>query len=411
MKNIVFILLLCIVSKVNAQLEDKQYESLTQASCAKMVNGGCMKYTYCILNFKENSVSISYEFEANCSPKNKSIKRHKTKEFKTYNYYIINDEIVIKGFNDYGNLQIKDSKLIGKKIINGNETREIIFNQQIKNDTMEYFNENTYKDWEIDNNYSAPYPEMEKFLKRGNEKARITKDDAKIYVTISNTLNPYEQILVYSPKTKICIASYKEFYKNIIGFLTEYNEIGKLIKEIDYDKPYKFSIEDLIKKMKDDYKVDLLDVKHVISLYRYEEKKELNIPLYEIWYNYDDLNRNNVECYLINGTTGETLFTIKRFLGDKKGSLLQNYLDSLKNKQKTTSAIYKTHQSKSYTQAEWEAYEEKQYEEYCKRTGRPYTPKNQLTNPSDRDARKSFIANDFETGDKNIPKKKKGFWG
>ena len=126
MKNIVFILLLCIVSKVNAQLEDKQYESLTQASCAKMVNGGCMKYTYCILNFKENSVSISYEFEANCSPKNKSIKRHKTKEFKTYNYYIINDEIVIKGFNDYGNLQIKDSKLIGKKIINGNETREII---------------------------------------------------------------------------------------------------------------------------------------------------------------------------------------------------------------------------------------------------------------------------------------------
>ena len=291
------------------------------------------------------------------------------------------------------------------------ETREIIFNQQIKNDTMEYFNENTYKDWEIDNNYSAPYPEMEKFLKRGNEKARITKDDAKIYVTISNTLNPYEQILVYSPKTKICIASYKEFYKNIIGFLTEYNEIGKLIKEIDYDKPYKFSIEDLIKKMKDDYKVDLLDVKHVISLYRYEEKKELNIPLYEIWYNYDDLNRNNVECYLINGTTGETLFTIKRFLGDKKGSLLQNYLDSLKNKQKTTSAIYKTHQGKSYTQAEWEAYEEKQYEEYCKRTGRPYTPKNQLTNPSDRDARKSFIANDFETGDKNIPKKKKGFWG
>ena len=281
----------------------------------------------------------------------------------------------------------------------------------LKKDTMEYFNENTYKDWEIDNNYSAPYPEMEKFLKRGNEKARITKDDAKIYVTISNTLNPYEQILVYSPKTKICIASYKEFYKNIIGFLTEYNEIGKLIKEIDYDKPYKFSIEDLIKKMKDDYKVDLLDVKHVISLYRYEEKKELNIPLYEIWYNYDDLNRNNVECYLINGTTGETLFTIKRFLGDKKGSLLQNYLDSLKNKQKTTSAIYKTHQGKSYTQAEWEAYEEKQYEEYCKRTGRPYTPKNQLTNPSDRDARKSFIANDFETGDKNIPKKKKGFWG
>ena len=182
-------------------------------------------------------------------------------------------------------------------------------------------------------------------------------------------------------------------------------------KEIDYDKPYKFSIEDLIKKMKDDYKVDLLDVKHVISLYRYEEKKELNIPLYEIWYNYDDLNRNNVECYLINGTTGETLFTIKRFLGDKKGSLLQNYLDSLKNKQKTTSAIYKTHQGKSYTQAEWEAYEEKQYEEYCRRTGRPYTPKNQQANLSDQDNRKSFLANDKEKGDNNTPKKNKGFLG
>ncbi|WP_048512532.1 hypothetical protein [Chryseobacterium sp. FH2] len=284
-------------------------------------------------------------------------------------------------------------------------------NNNSNNGKMKYYNEKEYKDWEIDSFYESS--EDDKHLINGNDRVRIiiytNEKKEKIIVEKSNKITPYEYNYVYSYKNKTLLIETKKFYSIKIGIQRYYDETGKLIKETDYDKPYKFSIEDLINKMKNEYNIDLLDTKHIISLYRYEEKKDLNIPLYEIWYNYDNSNRNNVECYLINGTTGETLFTVKRFLGDKKGSLLQNYLEGLKDK--NTSAIYKTYQGKSYTQSEWQAYEEKEYEAYCKRTGRPYTPKSQEPTAENQSYKSPFLAEDWEKGDDSTPKKKKGFWG
>lgn len=119
--------------------------------------------------------------------------------------------------------------------------------------------------------------------------------------------------------------------------------------------------------MKNEYDIDLLDVKHAISISRYEEKKDVNLPLYEIWYNYSPSIRRLVSCYLINGTNGETLFTIKRYLGDKKGSLLDNYLDSLKNEEQKKSAVFRTYEGKIYTEEQWKIKEEELWNQYTQK--------------------------------------------
>ena len=83
----------------------------------------------------------------------------------------------------------------------------------------------------------------------------------------------------------------------------------------------------------------------------------------------------------------------------------------IKQDKKNSSSIYRTHEGKNYTKVEWQAYEEKEYEAYCKRTGRPYTPKNQETRTESQEPKSKFFAEDFEKGDENTPKKKKGFLG
>ena len=206
-------------------------------------------------------------------------------------------------------------------------------NQIIKNNlnenTKEYFDINKYKDWEIDTKYSPTG--KDKYLKKGEERISIEYFNDAVQIELNNINSPYYKFKKFSLKTNRLLLTGTEFYKINIGIWENYDETGQLIKKIDYDKPYKFSIEDLIKKMKNEYDIDLLDVERVSYVSRYEEKKDVNLPLYEVCYKYSSLNNNKVEYYLINGTTGETLFTIKRYLGDKQGSLLDNYLDSLKS--------------------------------------------------------------------------------
>ncbi|OWP85944.1 hypothetical protein BWK60_11430 [Flavobacterium covae] len=140
---------------------------------------------------------------------------------------------------------------------------------------------------------------------------------------------PSTQTFVYNDKLNL-VAEGNDFYNFPINSIKEYDETGKLIKETNLDLPYKFSIEDLEKKMKTQYDVDIYNVKQIHSMNRYEEKKHLNIPLYEIWTNHKT-NTLKFTCYIINGTTGETVYVGERFIEGKQGSLLDQYLNSKKN--------------------------------------------------------------------------------
>ena len=72
--------------------------------------------------------------------------------------------------------------------------------------------------------------------------------------------------------------------------------------------------------------------------------------------------------------------------------------------EKNKTVIYKTHQGKSYTQTEWEIFEQEQYNEHLRKTGRA-----DLIKPTDKskmDNSKSFLADENDIK----PQKKKSFW-
>ena len=89
-----------------------------------------------------------------------------------------------------------------------------------------------------------------------------------------------------------------------------YDTLGHVTKTIDHDKPYKFSLDDLIKKMKEEYGCDILDKGRLIKVYRSEGKNDLHKPWYEVCC-LEDTSVYYCNRYLIDGTTGETLYMEK----------------------------------------------------------------------------------------------------
>jgi hypothetical protein len=132
----------------------------------------------------------------------------------------------------------------------------------LKENTMEYFDINKYKDWEIDTKYSPTG--KDKYLKKGEERISIEYFNDAVQIELNTINSPYYKFKKFSLKTNRLLLIGTEFYDIHVGIWESYDETGQLIKKIDYDKPYKFSIEDLIKKMKNEYDIDLLDVKHML---------------------------------------------------------------------------------------------------------------------------------------------------
>ena len=239
-----------------------------------------------------------------------------------------------------------------------------------KRQTMEYFNIDKYKDWETNNDYSSA--EESKFLKKENKKVEITIDKDKTYVTQSENQNPYENIFVYSNKTKMCIAFYREFYGINIGKMMQYDENGKLIKEKDYDKPYKFSLKEVIEKIKKEYEIDLEDLTQRCVLERFESVELNKKPLYTAYLRNND-TPGIMDYIVIDGTTGETLFkTDMELNGEGEKTPYYKYIESLKKAEQENNAYYKTYKGKDYTKKEWEVFEEKWYEDYKKNKDRSF---------------------------------------
>ena len=117
--------------KVQNNLTGKIYKALIGESCGKMINGGCMIYSYRILNFKTDSVVVSYQVIANCSPK--EIENNYNHMYdnltKTYKWTACNDTITINGLDEYGKLILKNSNLIGE---DKSTKRKIEFKEELK---------------------------------------------------------------------------------------------------------------------------------------------------------------------------------------------------------------------------------------------------------------------------------------
>ncbi|MFK7002085.1 hypothetical protein [Flavobacterium oreochromis] len=196
----------------------------------------------------------------------------------------------------------------------------------IKKDTMEIFNIEKYKNLKKDMNVSG----YGNYILENGDKIRVEsgKDYYSERITKNNTnLSTYKEFFASNKSIKKTV----NFLHNIhFGIAKEYDEQGKLIRETNYNLPYKYTIEDLATKMNNQYQIDIYNIKQIHSINRYEEKKHLKIPLYEVW-SYHKTNPLKLTCYIINGTTGETIYECERFIEGKQGSLLDQYLKT-KNK-------------------------------------------------------------------------------
>jgi hypothetical protein len=152
-------------------------------------------------------------------------------------------------------------------------------NNPIKSKIMEKFDINKYKDWEIDTTYVKT--EYDNFFRKDNLRVRITVDSENIQVEEADIYTPYKLTKVFSTESNILKSKLKEFYSVTYDKYQIYKQNGELEEEVDEDKPYKLSIEDIIQLMRKKYNIDLMDVSDRKSVDR-EPGDISNPPIYFI---------------------------------------------------------------------------------------------------------------------------------
>lgn len=102
-------------------------------------------------------------------------------------------------------------------------------------------------------------------------------------------------------KNRQLLSNTKLFYNEPIGLYKEYNKLGAVVDSINSEKGYNFSINELIKKIKSDYKIDLSikDERHQ-SVSR-DSLPKTHEPVYVIGF---DINPRTVRTITISGKTG-----------------------------------------------------------------------------------------------------------
>ena len=142
--------------------------------------------------------------------------------------------------------------------------------------SMKRFDEKVFKDWEVDTSILNCNPATT-YLKKGNDRVEISIGEKIKQIKLTNIIDPYVYVYRYYPKTNILKQESKFFYSVLIGKTYTYNEIGKLIKEENWDAPYKVSIEELITICKQKLNLDLMDMSLKLTVERYNEEKAIYI--------------------------------------------------------------------------------------------------------------------------------------
>ena len=127
--------------------------------------------------------------------------------------------------------------------------------------------------------------------------------------TCEEFYRPYRYYYEYDTKGNLrhMIVSFSGFH---IGKGYRYDSLGRITEEKDYSAPYKFKLSDLIEKMKKEYGCDILNKERTYRVSRSKGERNLKRPWYSVYY-LDANEHMSGDEYLIDGTTGETLYIIK----------------------------------------------------------------------------------------------------
>ena len=218
------------------------------------------------------------------------------------------------------------------------------------NSNIKYFNEKEFRGWKnVDDIFERP--DNDRFLKKDNKRVRIMKDEEGIMIERTFIDSPYQRKEAYYPNHNIKYCGDK-FYSFPIGIWLYYDEIGRKIKEKNFDIDYKFSVKDLIQKFQKEYNIDIEDPKNVHYCDRFLPQ-DLKRPLYEIGVNTEEPDVWMI--YLIDGNTGETLYKLK--LNELSNTSIMKEYRKFLEKQKQEDSTTTTFNGKTYTEEEWKAFE------------------------------------------------------
>lgn len=147
--------------------------------------------------------------------------------------------------------------------------------------SIEKFDRNKFGELTLNTEYVSSRNDT--FYLSKDKKIRIIYEDETIQVEEKEIGLPYELRKSYFTKNNQLKSSVHRFYSLSYGFLREYNEEGNLIKEKNLDENYKFSIDDLIKKMRNEYGIDIMNTNKTLDVWRYPLNKNVNKAYYEVF--------------------------------------------------------------------------------------------------------------------------------
>jgi len=165
---------------------------------------------------------------------------------------------------------------------------------------MFYFNEEPYKDYEI--NYGSD--SIDQKLKKGDKTVEILEGIGVIQVSEYDSHTHIKYVFAYNKETKSLMAQRTYFYSIDTGVWKEYDTNGNIIKEEDMDAYYKITINDFVNLMKEQYKIDLFSNNYyVCRIDRYKDNRPR--PIYVVTVG---PFRFCCRYITIDANTGETLF-------------------------------------------------------------------------------------------------------
>ena len=187
-------------------------------------------------------------------------------------------------------------------------------NSNLKKTEMRTIDLNNFKDLPLDMKHkslsdSAFYRTDKESIHVMTRQGRIQVEKKEISYpySIVDIYSPYAAVEVYSEKTKSLIVEGKKFRDFPIGIWKEYDEKGKLIKEINQDSSYRFSIESLIEKMKREYEIDIFDERIAFLINRISDENT-NQPYYEVVYRKHSKQSQTGKFLLLDGNTGAVVY-------------------------------------------------------------------------------------------------------
>ncbi|MDB5256794.1 MAG: hypothetical protein JWM14_1489 [Chitinophagaceae bacterium] len=101
-------------------LTGKTYSAEIRASCKSMSDSTCMLYTFCILHFKQDHVSVYYITKASCTNKSREAgyTSNTQEEQVSYTWSLNKNTLTIEGFDEFAPFKVEGHQLRGTKKVN-----------------------------------------------------------------------------------------------------------------------------------------------------------------------------------------------------------------------------------------------------------------------------------------------------